>query len=178
MHNLIIIIFFIYNVLSFSTRLKENLLRCRVERAISCNLRYCIWFFENTISSPSTINFHISLSIYVSLRERCNGQSSSRHSLSCFSWGGAPGSSMERFDIDTMRKKGKATRAKFHCLSRQLHLCPATYWIERAKAANFSRSPQNKVWTPQTAMLCVFLSKQSKRYSIQLELFFISNDSW
>lgn len=74
-----------------------------------------------------------------SLSERSNGQSPSRHFLFCSSGGRTPSSS-ERFDIDTMKKKGKATQAKFHCLSRQLHLCLANTFnraVEWSKSGEF-----------------------------------------
>lgn len=131
---------------------------------------YCIWLSVSKAlwlclcQVRPIFTFHC---LAFSLSERSNGQSPSRRFLFCSSGGRTPGSS-ERFDIDTMKKKGKATQAKFHCLSRQLHLCPANTFnraVERSKSGEFFLASY-KIKSEPRRLVCLLLSDRYLLYNL------------
>jgi len=111
----------------------------------------------------------------LSLSELPNGQSPSRLSFLFF----GREHPVARWSVLTSTQWERKVKQRGRSFIAFLDSCiPArrTHSIERqsgAKAANFPRIPQNKVWSSQTAMHRVFVVQQSKWYLIQSRIFFI-----
>lgn len=83
----------------------------------------------------------------------------------------APGNTIGRFDVGTMKKKGKATRARFHCLSRQLHPRSVDMFNRASKRSKNGEFSSQKKTEHYESWCLAYLLFRSIKYFVRLHFF-------